>query len=512
MAKKTTKTAKKPIENVTEVAPKKDSPLRLEWLDPATLSPNPANWRKHPAGQAAALKDLLAEVGWAGVLLYNERTKRLIDGHLRKEIASGKPAPVVIGDWSEEQERKILATLDPVAAMAEGNKTALKELLASVETESASVNALLDKLASENTISRAALASETEELLEDDTDNAEAEFLAPFPWFGGKSRVARAVWKRFGQIGTFIEPFFGSGAMLLNRPLPFEGNETVNDFDGLVCNFWRAVQADPEAVAKWADWPVNENDANARHFWLVERKDSLQAKLEGDPEYFDAKIAGWWCWGMACWIGSGFCSGEGPWRVEEVDGVRQLVHLSNAGRGVNRQLVHLSDAGRGVNRKLVHLSGAGQGAKPGRGDCGLVAWMKSLSDRLRRVRVCCGDWTRICGGNSGDALGHMLQGTCGVFLDPPYADTAGRNDTLYRKESLSVAHAVREWAIAHGDDSRLRIALCGYEGEHKMPDNWLCLGWKAKGGMSSVADGGQSQANENAHKERVWFSPHCLKV
>lgn len=100
--------------------------------------------------------------------------------------------------------------------------------------------------------------------------------------------------------------------------------------------------------------------------------------------------------------------------------------------------------------------------------------------------------------------------TCGIFLDPPYADTATRTDNLYRVDSNSVAHAVREWAIAHGDDERLRIALCGYEGEHKMPANWKCVKWKAKGGMSNVS-AGDSHSKDNARRERVWFSPHCLQ-
>ena len=145
--------------------------------------------------------------------------------------------------------------------------------------------------------------------------------------------------------------------MLLARPDGWTGTETVNDADGLLCNFWRALKANPAAVAQHADWPVNENDLHARHAWLVEHRDSLQARLEGDPKYFDAKVAGWWVWGMACWIGSGFCSGKGPWAVRKVDGARQLVHLAGpqpkageSGRGVSRKLVHLGDAGQGVNR------------------------------------------------------------------------------------------------------------------------------------------------------------------
>ncbi len=382
------------------------------------------------------------------------------------------------------------------------------DLLTAVGFSDAELMGLLNSEAVDEPDGDAAAGSE----LTDD-DSPESEFLAPFPWFGGKSRVARAVWKRFGDATNYIEPFFGSGACLLHRPLPFAGNETVNDFDGLVANFWRAVKSDPDAVANYADWPVNENDLHARHAWLVARKESLQAKLEGDPDVFDTKIAGWWAWGMACWIGSGFCSGKGPWQVQEVDGARQLVHLGNAGQGVNRQLVHLGGAGRGVNRKLVHLGNAGQDAdaKAGRGECGLLAWMQALSERLQRVRVCCGDWKRICGGDSGDSLGHFFSSgsVCAVFLDPPYADTADRDATLYRVDSESVAHEVREWAIAHGDDIRLRIALCGYEGEHKMPPSWDCVAWKAKGGMASVGSG-DTHAKDNSHKERVWFSPHCV--
>ena len=83
---------------------------------------------------------------------------------------------------------------------------------------------------------------------------------APFPYFGGKSRIAGAVWERFGDVPNFVEPFFGSGAVLLSRPQPFAGSETVNDLDGMIANYWRATQADPDAVAQWADWPVNEND------------------------------------------------------------------------------------------------------------------------------------------------------------------------------------------------------------------------------------------------------------
>src|SRR5215471_9186111 len=102
--------------------------------------------------------------------------------------------------------------------------------------------------------------------------------------YGGKSRVAPLIWQRFGNVPNFIEPFFGSGAVLLGRPHA-PGIETVNDKDAYVANSWRALQADPEAVAQWADWPVNEADQHARHLWLIQQAD-FRERMIRDPDYY----------------------------------------------------------------------------------------------------------------------------------------------------------------------------------------------------------------------------------
>ena len=334
---------------------------------------------------------------------------------------------------------------------------------------------------------------------------------APFPWFGGKRRVADVVWERFGDVPNYVEPFFGSGAVLLNRPASHrQTKETVNDKDGYVANFWRAVQQDSEQTAFYADNPVNENDLHARHAWLVGQRETLTARLEGDPNFYDAKIAGWWVWGICCWIGSGFCSGAGPWVVDPDN--RQLVHLGDNGRGVNRQLVHLGNNGRGtaggepearaegVSRKRPRLSGWSDTGVNVRAD--LVAWFVALADRLRYVRVCSGDWSRVCGPSP-----TFKHGMTGVFLDPPY-DQDIRAD-LYRVEE-PVSAAVRAWAIENGKNSLMRIALCGYEGEHVMPDDWEVYKWKSAGGFGSQGDE-ESRGKVNRELERIWFSPACLK-
>ncbi len=331
---------------------------------------------------------------------------------------------------------------------------------------------------------------------------------APFPWFGGKRRVAAEVWAALGDVYNYIEPFAGSLAILLGRPAEHTGHtETVNDKDAYLANFWRALQAVPEEVARYADWPVNETDLMARHLWLVNEGQDRIARMEADPEFYDAKVAGWWVWGICSWIGSGWCAlNAGPW-IRGPDGRVCRRSDGNAGQGVNRKLPHLGDAGRGVNRRLPHLGNRGLD-KPGRetDPARLIAYFQSLADRLRRVRVCCGDWRRVV------TRGVMAHGeTVGVFLDPPY-DTDVRGEVYNTDgEHGQISGAVREWCLANGDDPRLRIVLAGYESEHvaQMPDTWRVLKWSA--GRSYGQASGPTDNSENRHNERLWFSPHCLK-
>lgn len=318
-----------------------------------------------------------------------------------------------------------------------------------------------------------------------------SELKAPFPWFGGKSRASELIWSRFGSVQNYVEPFAGSLAVLLKRPVPFDGVETVNDKDAMIANFWRALSLDPEAVADYANNPVNEADLHARHIWLVNYRETLEARLMGDPEYYDAKVAGWWVWGICCWIGSGWCSGNGPWKsVEDSEGFRQLVHLGNNGRGVNRKRVHLGSQwadGMGVVAKRDEL----------------LEYFTLLADRLRKVRVCCGDWTRVLGESV-----TVKHGLTAVLLDPPYSNDE-RASGLYAEDCGSVAAECRKWAIENGDNPLLRIALCGYETEHDMPAGWDCKEWNAAAGYDGQ-NKDKSRVGQNRAKERIWFSPHCI--
>ena len=395
---------------------------------------------------------------------------------------------------------------------------------------------------------------------------------APFPWFGGKRRVADVVWERFGDVPNYVEPFFGSGAVLLGRPHA-PSNEIVNDLDCYVANAWRAIKMAADEVAAHCDWPCNEADLHARHRWLHARKE-FRERMEHEPDFYDARIAAWWIWGLSNWIGDNFCR---PSRQDS------LPHLSGA-KGVARQVPHLTGgqvvarkvpaspavvscdalggttqgeslgcatsapaagvlektrAGRGPSDSWIEVAGAsaafdrregrgpesaaanspnkqlpaitghykatnhsgrpvGRGVAVSQGEA-LQDWFQRLEDRLRFTKVCCGDWTRVL-----TKAATWGQGVTAVFLDPPY-DAGDTHDDVYGDLSRGVSGKVREWAIENGSNPLLRIALCGYEGEHQMPADWECVAWKATGGY------GNQSGNENSKRERIWFSPACIK-
>ena len=303
---------------------------------------------------------------------------------------------------------------------------------------------------------------------------------APFPYFGGKALACETVWAAFGDIDNYVEPFAGSAAMLLGAP---DGKriETINDADGFVANFWRAVSLDAEAVAAETDWPCNEVDLFARHSWLVRHKTGLVEALNADPLFYDARIAGWWCWGACNWIGSGWCSGKGPWihDGEKIVDSRQLPHLGDAGKGINRQLPHLGDAGRGAF---------------------IREWFAVLQSRLRDVRVTAGDWSRVVK----DSV-TTRHGLTGVFLDPPY--TKGSMDYAAGGVGGELANQVRAWCAKNGEDKKLRIVLCGHAGEH---DELLGLGWHTRSWSARKGYALTDEAVENTASETLWCSPHCI--
>lgn len=342
--------------------------------------------------------------------------------------------------------------------------------------------------------------------------------------------------------------------------------ETVNDADAFLVNAYRAIRCDPDQVAHWCDWPVSEADMHAIHHrlsgivpepeaipdqydtpdlrdvflagWRASYKPfdplAFRERMMTDRDYYDPKIAGQWIYGKCVWIGSGWCD----WQRIERRMLPNRKRINMHDRGVNnkaivrarpqlrpaqgvqsyrltRQMPHLSDLRGALSRRIPHLSGdygaSGMGVHAAAmRSGGLKEAFRALSDRLRHVRMVCGDWKRITSPSVTWKIG-----LTGMILDPPYF--ADRDKNLYAVEdqalkdsaAVPVSQEVREWAIANGDNPKLRIALFGYQDEHGpyMPATWECVSWSANGGYGNQSHKG----NKNRHEERVWFSPHCLR-
>ena len=229
---------------------------------------------------------------------------------------------------------------------------------------------------------------------------------APFPYYGGKSRIAKIVWERFGKVDGYIEPFAGSLAVLLGCPYIPE-REVVCDLSPHISNFWRAMKFDPDAVAESAYWPTFHHDLIAKHRWLNKWGIDNSERLLDDPEYFDAKAAGWWAWGISNWIGAEFADGWATGKQQVTDESRPQVTTYPNGQGLQvhrvrdlRPHMQATNPGwRGVNMQSLSIQdkrptinphcggGGGVQIQSRRSNAGLIDEFQKLAQRLKRVIV-----------------------------------------------------------------------------------------------------------------------------
>ena len=278
--------------------------------------------------------------------------------------------------------------------------------------------------------------------------------------------MADTIWKRFGNVENYVEPFAGSIAVLLANPNPSK-IETVNDIDCYIANFFRALALDPDNVIKYADNPVNEADLHARQTWLLSSStNEWRAKMHSDPDHYDSKIAGWWVWGICASIGTNWLQSKN---------LNSVPHLSSAGQGIH-----------GITKDMSE-------------------WLNDISKRIRSVRVTCGDWSRVVTKSvTYNSVGLSKDGITGILLDPPYL-LSGR-DKVYNIDD-DVFTNVCKWAVDN-ESPKMRIAVCGHDGTYDFPDTWTKYSWQSNGYGSM----GNDRGRENAKKEVIWFSQSCIKV
>ena len=103
---------------------------------------------------------------------------------------------------------------------------------------------------------------------------AKQTLKSPWPYEGGKTRWSERIWQAFGDTpdiapSIYLEPFAGSLAVLLGNPNGPAKREVICDTNPGIANFWRSIQCDPDAVARWADYPTIHHDLTARNAWLA---------------------------------------------------------------------------------------------------------------------------------------------------------------------------------------------------------------------------------------------------
>lgn len=291
---------------------------------------------------------------------------------------------------------------------------------------------------------------------------------APFPYTGGKRRIASTVWEALGEPASYVEPFGGSLAVLLAAPRPAR-LEVVNDANHFVANFWRAIKADWQAVLAEAQDPVTEVDYKARHWWLVTEGAARLRALDmfHDPTAHDAQVAGWWAWGQSLAIWQ-WCLPGATGEPGAMGGLNQRPDV-RVGKGI------LASTEADIRR---------------------------LADRLRMVRVLSGDWLHCVGNGVLLMASKTADSPCAVFLDPPYRPHMRDPNAYGAVDEVTVPlvdnDAVEAWCRERGGDPRFRIVLAGLDGEYDLPD-WRLIAWRAP--MASPA---------NQDAERLWLSPHCL--
>jgi ParB-like chromosome segregation protein Spo0J len=117
---------------------------------PDQLVANPRNWRTHPGNQRDALRGSLDTVGWVQQVMVNRTTGHVVDGHARVEeaISRDEPTvPVLYVELTEAEEDFVLATLDPISALANADAERLAQLLADVSSDSPGIQQMLADLA-----------------------------------------------------------------------------------------------------------------------------------------------------------------------------------------------------------------------------------------------------------------------------------------------------------------------------------------------------------------------------
>ena len=316
----------------------------------------------------------------------------------------------------------------------------------------------------------------------------------------------------------YAEPFFGSGGIYFGCPYGPRPKEIINDLDCYVANFYRSMQQDYENLAKLTDYPTISADMKARRHWLRENRSTVQKLMDFNPEFYDTKIAAWWCYVVTNSILISGSVSLLPDDYEKIIVPNTLDELMEFDGEIEYPAKFDSARPEAGPRKGIHSKKFSIHSCPycrcaeDNGVLDGTRLLKPFTRIGRRLANCIilnQDWekalnpTILCTTKSySDKL------KIGVFLDPPYGvGSAGeRQERLYAYDTVTLIQKVQNKAIELSEDPRIRIAVCGFDTDYESwPDGWEMVPWKRRGGME------KSGKTDIARQEVIWFSPSCIK-
>ena len=300
---------------------------------------------------------------------------------------------------------------------------------------------------------------------------------SPIVYFGGKRKAAPLIWRLFGRVYRYVDPFMGSLSVPLACPYEIP-RVVVNDLNCLLVNFWRALQRDPEAVAYWAEYPSSHVDLMARREWLRQQWPTAVQAMQLDPEWHDARMAGWYVWVVSNAID--LTKNLRPATVDMQQAYAKAVATARQFRlDWDTQTLDTPDISPVLGQQKQRVMRP-RGPQDKTSDQ-ISMWIGGLAEHMRTWIIICKDWTSIV--SSRVILGTIpseAPHVCALLLDPPYDTGVVPRGKVYAVDDTQIASTVRGWLFTPNEKDgiipwyhpRLRIILCAYEGDHDpLPDS-----------------------------------------
>lgn len=225
-------------------------PLEIEYVDPQTLTPHPKNPNVHPTSSVLALQTSLETFNWTGPIKVQKGTNIIVGGHgmwAAAKLKGFKKIPIVKLELTDEQALAYMIADNQLSQLSHWDERELTRVLEELKEKDVNLLDLgFEKHTLESILPELAGHIETfqESIQEMEVQPLKVE--TPLRWFGGKYNLSKWIINQFPPHRCYVEPFGGSGAVLLRKPI--SAVEVYNDINELLINFFKCLKNDPKTL------------------------------------------------------------------------------------------------------------------------------------------------------------------------------------------------------------------------------------------------------------------------